>query len=387
MYHRGQPRAAGPFRQPRARRPPGRDAAARAVQRRRQGVRRGQPASSSSRPRTRRAGPTARSRAACRGSRGSPRRTGWSSPTTTATACSAASATSGSIRRSGCCSCASATSPAGCASTARARVVFDDPAMADFPGAQMLISVTPTDIFPNCPRYIPHLELVEPSIYAPRPETRAGRAGLEGLRRLQGRRPAAPRAASSARSIRSRTWCRLSAIAWHFSRISSVASSRSGTITVIMPAAWAARTPLWESSSARQPLRRARRALAAAVRNGSGWACRADSRRRPTMASNHGRTPLGPSVRCTAAMAGRGGDGARESRRVQVIEQFDDAGLQRHADLAGGPAPADTSAEQRLERKIVAEVGARHGVAGRRSAADHAGETPRAAVGAARQRP
>jgi hypothetical protein len=31
--------------------------------------------------------------------------------------------------------------------------------------------VTPTDIFPNCPRYIPHLELVEASIYAPRPET------------------------------------------------------------------------------------------------------------------------------------------------------------------------------------------------------------------------
>ena len=35
-------------------------------------------------------------------------------------------------------------------------------------------------------------------------------------------------------------------------RISSVGCTRSGTITVCMPAAWAARTPEWESSRARQ---------------------------------------------------------------------------------------------------------------------------------------
>ncbi|HVN02351.1 MAG TPA: pyridoxamine 5'-phosphate oxidase family protein [Caulobacteraceae bacterium] len=52
-----------------------------------------------------------------------------------------------------------------------ARVDFEDPRIAEFAGAQALIRVTPTDIFPNCPRYIPRLELVEPSIYAPRPET------------------------------------------------------------------------------------------------------------------------------------------------------------------------------------------------------------------------
>jgi len=52
----------------------------------------------------------------------------------------------------------------------RAEIAFDDPAMAATPGAQMLVKVTPTDIFPNCPRYIPRLELVEPSVYAPRPE-------------------------------------------------------------------------------------------------------------------------------------------------------------------------------------------------------------------------
>ncbi|HZZ35642.1 MAG TPA: pyridoxamine 5'-phosphate oxidase family protein [Caulobacteraceae bacterium] len=51
-----------------------------------------------------------------------------------------------------------------------AEIAFDDPELEGFPGAQMLIKVTPADIFPNCPRYIPKLELVEPSIYAPRPD-------------------------------------------------------------------------------------------------------------------------------------------------------------------------------------------------------------------------
>ncbi|HEV2563076.1 MAG TPA: pyridoxamine 5'-phosphate oxidase family protein [Rhizomicrobium sp.] len=46
-------------------------------------------------------------------------------------------------------------------------ISFDDPALADMPGAQILIRVTPIHIFPNCPRYIPNLELKEHSIYAP----------------------------------------------------------------------------------------------------------------------------------------------------------------------------------------------------------------------------
>ncbi|HYD44030.1 MAG TPA: pyridoxamine 5'-phosphate oxidase family protein [Phenylobacterium sp.] len=49
-----------------------------------------------------------------------------------------------------------------------AALSLDDPAMADWPGAQALVRVTPTDIFPNCPRYIPELELKAPSVYAPR---------------------------------------------------------------------------------------------------------------------------------------------------------------------------------------------------------------------------
>lgn len=53
----------------------------------------------------------------------------------------------------------------------RAKVLFDDPTMADMAGAQLLIQVTPEHIFPNCPRNIPHLELKEHSVYAPKAET------------------------------------------------------------------------------------------------------------------------------------------------------------------------------------------------------------------------
>jgi uncharacterized protein len=50
-----------------------------------------------------------------------------------------------------------------------ATVSSDDPAMALFPGAQLLVRVTPRHIFPNCPRYIPKMQVVEPSPYVPRP--------------------------------------------------------------------------------------------------------------------------------------------------------------------------------------------------------------------------
>ena len=51
----------------------------------------------------------------------------------------------------------------------RAEVVFEDPLMREFVGAQALVRVTPIDIFPNCPRYIPKLELAEASPYIPQP--------------------------------------------------------------------------------------------------------------------------------------------------------------------------------------------------------------------------
>jgi uncharacterized protein len=50
-----------------------------------------------------------------------------------------------------------------------ARVSRDDPLLAHTVGAQLIVRVEATAIFPNCPRYIPRLELVEPSVYVPWP--------------------------------------------------------------------------------------------------------------------------------------------------------------------------------------------------------------------------
>jgi hypothetical protein len=45
-----------------------------------------------------------------------------------------------------------------------------DPLMEHFPGAQLIIRVKAERIFPNCPRYIHRMTLVEHSVYAPRAE-------------------------------------------------------------------------------------------------------------------------------------------------------------------------------------------------------------------------
>lgn len=50
-----------------------------------------------------------------------------------------------------------------------ASVSRDDPLLAATVGAQLMVRVRARAIFPNCPRYIPAMELVEPSVYAPRP--------------------------------------------------------------------------------------------------------------------------------------------------------------------------------------------------------------------------
>lgn len=47
--------------------------------------------------------------------------------------------------------------------------VHDDDLLLDkTAGAQLIVRVTARAIFPNCPRYIPTMQLTEPSIYAPR---------------------------------------------------------------------------------------------------------------------------------------------------------------------------------------------------------------------------
>lgn len=48
-----------------------------------------------------------------------------------------------------------------------ATISLDDPLMAEIPGAQAIIRVTPVDIFPNCPRYIPDPQDSRPSPYIP----------------------------------------------------------------------------------------------------------------------------------------------------------------------------------------------------------------------------
>jgi len=44
-----------------------------------------------------------------------------------------------------------------------------DPLLAQTIGAQLIVRVAASAIFPNCPRYISKMQLSEPSIYAPRP--------------------------------------------------------------------------------------------------------------------------------------------------------------------------------------------------------------------------
>ncbi len=51
----------------------------------------------------------------------------------------------------------------------RATLLREDPLLRETPGAQMIVRVAVDAIFPNCPRYIPQLTLVEPSIYTPQP--------------------------------------------------------------------------------------------------------------------------------------------------------------------------------------------------------------------------
>lgn len=51
-----------------------------------------------------------------------------------------------------------------------ARISADDPLIAGFPGAVFMIRVTALKIFPNCPRYIHRMQLVEHSVHAPRPD-------------------------------------------------------------------------------------------------------------------------------------------------------------------------------------------------------------------------
>jgi len=50
----------------------------------------------------------------------------------------------------------------------RASVHLDDPLLSEFVGAQLIVRVRAEAIFPNCPRYIHKMQMVEESAYVPR---------------------------------------------------------------------------------------------------------------------------------------------------------------------------------------------------------------------------
>ena len=51
-----------------------------------------------------------------------------------------------------------------------AEVFDDDPLRAECPGAVFIVRVTADLIFPNCPRYLHRMQILEHSAYAPRPQ-------------------------------------------------------------------------------------------------------------------------------------------------------------------------------------------------------------------------
>ena len=50
-----------------------------------------------------------------------------------------------------------------------AQISEDDPLRAEYPGSVFIIRVTAEKIFPNCPRYIHRMQMIEHSVYAPGP--------------------------------------------------------------------------------------------------------------------------------------------------------------------------------------------------------------------------
>jgi hypothetical protein len=51
-----------------------------------------------------------------------------------------------------------------------ASIDFDDPLRGEWPEAQFVVRVRAEEVFPNCPRYIHRMELVERSVFVPRAE-------------------------------------------------------------------------------------------------------------------------------------------------------------------------------------------------------------------------
>lgn len=62
----------------------------------------------------------------------------------------------------------------------RARLCFDDPLQAAWPGAQLVVRVAIERVFPNCPRYVHTMQRIAPSPYVPRAGEEAPRPAWKG---------------------------------------------------------------------------------------------------------------------------------------------------------------------------------------------------------------
>jgi predicted pyridoxine 5'-phosphate oxidase superfamily flavin-nucleotide-binding protein len=62
-----------------------------------------------------------------------------------------------------------------------ATVSREDPLLAATVGAQLIVRVTAHAIFPNCPRYIPAMRMVEPSMYTPQAGKEAPEPAWKGF--------------------------------------------------------------------------------------------------------------------------------------------------------------------------------------------------------------
>jgi predicted pyridoxine 5'-phosphate oxidase superfamily flavin-nucleotide-binding protein len=65
-----------------------------------------------------------------------------------------------------------------------------DPLMSSFKEALMLVRVTVTEVWPNCPRYVHRFQKVAPSRYVPRADSATPLAGWKRIDLLQGDLPA-----------------------------------------------------------------------------------------------------------------------------------------------------------------------------------------------------
>jgi hypothetical protein len=62
-----------------------------------------------------------------------------------------------------------------------AAVTRDDPLMAEFPGAELLVKVTLSEMWQNCPRYIHRYQKLETSRYVPKA---SGETTLAGWKKI-----------------------------------------------------------------------------------------------------------------------------------------------------------------------------------------------------------